>query len=114
MYMFTVLWKCVYVCANVQTLLATSVEGRNLRPPFHKTSVGQTVEQFVDDNIDAVSRRTHPTCESCELFDQSACVQEAAPVRGEAREGGCPERHFAGGGICGAIIRNFGVCIAMC
>jgi len=45
--MFTTLWKCVYVCANVQTLLATSVEGRSLRPPFHKTSVGQTVEQYL-------------------------------------------------------------------
>ena len=45
--MFTALWKCVYVCANVQTLLATSVEGRSLRPPFHKTSVGQTVEQYL-------------------------------------------------------------------
>jgi len=31
-----------------------------------------------------------------------------------AREGGCPEWHFAGGGISGAKIWNFGVRIAMC
>ena len=34
--------------------------------------------------------------------------------KGGAREGGRPGRHFAGGGICGAKIRNCGVCVAMC
>ena len=41
-------------------------------------------------------------------------VCSVAAGRGGAREGGCPVRHFAGDGIEGAKIRNFGVCIAMC